>query len=151
MYCSLFLVCCLSPSVIGLYDKFNSIIFCRHLALILHGLIVDSSSLSSSSSLLKGVGDHVPPQLSVLCLCDNIHRSFFSCPFSDAVKNLFSWSSLRSFSQYSRRCYQVLQSLPSHGVPKSVCLLFSNFAFKCSLSILSLVCFSVHGIFISLL
>ena len=89
------------------------------------------SSSSSSSSLPKGVGDHVPPQLSVLRLCDQIHCSFFSCPFSDTVKNLFSWSSSRSFSQYSRRCYQVFQSLSSHGVPKKVCLLFSYFAFKC--------------------
>ena len=99
--------------------------------------IFQRRSSSSSSSVPKGVGDRVPPLLSVLRLCDKIHCSLFSCPFSDAVKNLFSWSPLRSFSQNSRRCYQVFQFLSSHGVSKkfAYCILISllsvNFLLSC--------------------
>ena len=80
---------------------------------IVRECLQDSSSSSSSSTKAKGVGDHVPPQLSALRLCDKVHRPLFFCPFSDADKNLFSWTSLRSFSQYSCRCFEVFQSLPS--------------------------------------
>ena len=78
-----------------------------------------SFSSSSSRSVPKGVGDHVPPQLFVLRLCDKVHCSLFSCPFSDAIKKVFSWSSLRSFPQNLRCCYQVFKSLSFHGVSKN--------------------------------
>ena len=66
-------------------------------------LFTRTQSPSSSDSLLKVETMFMPCVFVIRSIVCSSPAHFCS----DAVKNLFSWSSLRSFPQISRRCYQV--------------------------------------------